>query len=391
MMFDTMTIAKRIKSARIEKNMTQLQLADVMGVSYQAVSNWERGNSMPDISKLGDLCSALGLTVNELLGMEEKTVSAVTKAMEQEELTVEELKEVAPMLPPEQVKEQVESKWNIPMPDLSFLKDLPEKISHMRENAAEIKKAAATIRESFDEETVEKLKAKGIKVTVTTKKEGQTEQKKSEKSKKKVNLSAIAELAPFLDEEYLNSLVENADLSDLDGLDDLAPFLSKETLSNIAERASLDDLETIAEIAPFLNKATVEKLVIRCAEAKEFYILEELAPFVSKEALDRLAENVQPENLWEVASIAPFFSQETLDKLVRRCEDAGDYDALEELAPFLSKDVTDGLIDRYIEKKCDEDLSDIYPFLSREAMRKLAVYLLERGQTDALDDVQDYL
>ena len=58
-MFDTMMIAKRIKQARIDKNLTQLQLADMMEVSYQAVSNWERGNSMPDISKLADLCNAV--------------------------------------------------------------------------------------------------------------------------------------------------------------------------------------------------------------------------------------------------------------------------------------------------------------------------------------------
>ena len=44
-MFDTNKIAKVIKEARIKKNMTQMQLADEMGVSYQAVSNWERGVS----------------------------------------------------------------------------------------------------------------------------------------------------------------------------------------------------------------------------------------------------------------------------------------------------------------------------------------------------------
>ena len=44
-MFDTMKIAAVIKQARIDRNMTQMQLADAMGVSYQAVSNWERGVS----------------------------------------------------------------------------------------------------------------------------------------------------------------------------------------------------------------------------------------------------------------------------------------------------------------------------------------------------------
>ena len=41
-MFDTMKIAKKIREARMAKNMTQMNLADAMGVSYQAVSNWER-------------------------------------------------------------------------------------------------------------------------------------------------------------------------------------------------------------------------------------------------------------------------------------------------------------------------------------------------------------
>ena len=73
-MFDTMMIGKKIKQARIDQNMTQMNLADAMGVSYQAVSNWERGNSMPDISKLADLCAALHISVNELLGIESPTV-----------------------------------------------------------------------------------------------------------------------------------------------------------------------------------------------------------------------------------------------------------------------------------------------------------------------------
>ena len=43
--FDTMKTAKIIRDARIRKNMTQMNLADAMSVSYQAVSNWERGVS----------------------------------------------------------------------------------------------------------------------------------------------------------------------------------------------------------------------------------------------------------------------------------------------------------------------------------------------------------
>ena len=44
-MFDTIMIGKRISEFRKRKNLTQTELADAMGVSFQAVSNWERGVS----------------------------------------------------------------------------------------------------------------------------------------------------------------------------------------------------------------------------------------------------------------------------------------------------------------------------------------------------------
>jgi len=44
-MFDIMKISKKIKEARIARNMTQMNLAEEMDVSFQAVSSWERGVS----------------------------------------------------------------------------------------------------------------------------------------------------------------------------------------------------------------------------------------------------------------------------------------------------------------------------------------------------------
>ena len=93
-MFDTMKVARKIREARNARNMTQMALADEMGVSYQAVSNWERGNSMPDISKLEQLCNVLHITVYELLGTDDAQSRTVSKILEKEELP--ELEEVSP-------------------------------------------------------------------------------------------------------------------------------------------------------------------------------------------------------------------------------------------------------------------------------------------------------
>ena len=315
-MFDTMQIAKRIKAARIDKNMTQLQLADLMGVSYQAVSNWERGNSMPDISKLADLCSALGLTVNELLGMEEKTTAAVTKAMEQEELTVEELQEVAPMMPPQDIMARVEA----------HTRKIQEQAMQFAEDAC---KLASEKMGSISDRI-------GIKV-----KNASAHANERPKQKKKIDLYAIAELGPFLDEEYLNKLVLDADLNDLDGLDELAPFLSKETLFEIVKRVDISEVDELESVASFMDKDTVAALIKRCIAEGEGDMIGEFASFASKETLDEL--------------------------ITALIDQKADFEDL------------------------DWDVTELYPFLSKDSLVKLAKYLLDQRQTESISELEDYL
>lgn len=71
-MFDMQEVGNRIATLRKSKDMTQQGLADKLGISFQAVSNWERGESMPDISKLVELAQILDVSVDELLGSEPK-------------------------------------------------------------------------------------------------------------------------------------------------------------------------------------------------------------------------------------------------------------------------------------------------------------------------------
>ena len=48
-MFQMKNVGRKIAKCRKERGMTQMELANQMGISFQAVSNWERGSSMPDI------------------------------------------------------------------------------------------------------------------------------------------------------------------------------------------------------------------------------------------------------------------------------------------------------------------------------------------------------
>ena len=61
------TLGGRIARLRKEKGMTQLELADRMGVTDKAVSKWERDVSCPDIASMPRLAEVLGTTVDELI------------------------------------------------------------------------------------------------------------------------------------------------------------------------------------------------------------------------------------------------------------------------------------------------------------------------------------
>ena len=63
-------IGNFILELRKEKNMTQQELADQIGVTDKAISKWENGRGMPDLSLMKPLCNALGITINELLSSE---------------------------------------------------------------------------------------------------------------------------------------------------------------------------------------------------------------------------------------------------------------------------------------------------------------------------------
>lgn len=58
--------SRRLRQYRKDRNLTQQELADRLGVSNKSVSRWE-GGSYPDVALLGPLAAALGVTVDDLL------------------------------------------------------------------------------------------------------------------------------------------------------------------------------------------------------------------------------------------------------------------------------------------------------------------------------------
>ena len=74
---------KKISNLRQNANLTQEELALRMGVTPQAISKWERGQSLPDISILSDLCRVLNVSSDLLLGLEYKNFTENNDAQTQ--------------------------------------------------------------------------------------------------------------------------------------------------------------------------------------------------------------------------------------------------------------------------------------------------------------------
>ena len=75
-------IGKFIAQRRKNAGLTQIQLAEKLGITDRAVSKWENGKAMPDSSIMLELCDLLKITVNDLLSGEVVTMENYNKELE---------------------------------------------------------------------------------------------------------------------------------------------------------------------------------------------------------------------------------------------------------------------------------------------------------------------
>ena len=89
----TIYLGENIKRLRRERELTQETLAEFLGVTFQSVSNWERGESYPDITMLPEIAGFFKVSIDELLGINksENEHEIVSKIAEYDNLTDEKL------------------------------------------------------------------------------------------------------------------------------------------------------------------------------------------------------------------------------------------------------------------------------------------------------------
>ena len=332
-MFDTVKVGRIISQKRKEHNMTQMQLADALGISFQAVSNWERGNSMPDISKLPELAELFGCSIEELLGggASAGNVEKLAKGKGQG-LSLGEIAEVAPVLTPEVLDEAVESARRGDTPSVacgdSSLQEGAEGESDDEDFDEDIDEEDEEGEYEEDEEEPRRFHAfwkrtgRGARAHI---RDGKTvyilgAEKSGEKRKDKAKSKRLKELvmlAPFLSSERLRELVEElrGEGYTVSELVPLAPFLSEEELDALIELAEADDGE-LAALAPFLSQEALKKLAERSGVKSEQLIA--LAPFLSEETLEALVMGALERGERIPRGLYPFLSERAIVEILKR-------------------------------------------------------------------------
>ncbi len=346
-MFDTVKVGRIISQKRKEHNMTQMQLADALGVTFQAVSNWERGNSMPDISKLPELAELFGCSIEELLGggAPAGNVEKLAKG-EGQGLSLGEIAEVAPVLTPEVLDEAVESARRGETPsaacgdssllegaevesdDEDFDEDIEEELEDdFDEEIDEEDEEGEDEEDEEDEEEPRRFHAfwkrtgRGARAHI---RDGKTvyilgAEKSGEKRKDKDKCKRLKELvmlAPFLSSARLRELVEElrGEGYTVSELVPLAPFLSEEDLDALAELAEADGGE-LAALAPFLSQETLKKLAERSGVKSGQLIA--LAPFLSEDALEGLVMGALGRGERIPRGLYPFLSERAIVEILK--------------------------------------------------------------------------
>ena len=272
LMFDQQRIGANIMKARKAKGYTQMTLADALGVSFQAVSNWERGQTCPDIANLSELSRVLDLSIDELLG--NRRAAEITREIAEDktpELQPEELQQVAPLL----TGEQADKAAGVSASDFAalaalapFLSEefLGEAVITLYERTGSLD-GAMSLAPFMAEDDIGEL------ASLIVPKEG---------------VAGLTKLAPFMNEDELGDFVlEQFQKGGLKDINSLLPFLNDNVLCELTEQLlKKGDLKAILPLAPFLDEDILDEVARAILKGKDPSMLSGLAAFLTGDSGD---------------------------------------------------------------------------------------------------------
>lgn len=395
-MFSTSDVGKRIAQLRKQANMTQVELADKMNVSYQAASNWERGISMPDISKLPDLAEIFGCSIDDLLNSEAPLISHIISGDAKEYISTGkvssgEVADIAHILKPTQMDEIIE-----------------------------------TITETEHEETMEDIK----KIAPIV--EAEVTEKLVDNVKGRVSLRDIAEVVVHLPEDIIDRLIDRlAPDSDFGELEYSVVHLSSENIMKIIRKVDpktvsvekmshmichLDEdavdmiTDTIVQSGNKIRLDDIECMVVHLSEDSiikmahcidrttvTFEKISHIVVHISEETanilIDAAIENDSTPTLEGLSCMVVHLSEECTDKIIERIDKSDiTFWQIANLAVHISEDSLDILVDAAL-KNCPDlnDADSLYPHLGEHSVRKILDKIMDIGDIEQLKRIAPFI
>ncbi len=413
-MFDTVKVGKNIARLRKARNMTQFELADALGISFQAVSNWERGASMPDISKFPDLADLFGVTIDEILGKKNPVVERLARdeTIDTRTVTPAEIEEAAALAKPRQLEKIVEDNLESLV---SAAASEPEEKADTASGTGDGGEAESKSDTAGGTEDGAEDGDKASTDSDATPDAKSDEASDAEPNQKRYNAYDILNtLLPFLSDEEINRLAREA-ASTGKNMDVFLPFLDEESVNVLAQKAfEKGGARAIEAYLPFMYEKDVNKLAKKAFEESGTESLEAYLPFMSDGAIDDILKAAAQRGD-DIEPLLPFATDGTIDDCVAEYVRAGrsiepllpfmnDFHQLAEVAelyiengrdiepllPFMeSSDLTGLAFDKYLAQ--GRDPSVLLPFLEEPEVARLARLVCKRDGLGALGEYLPFM
>ncbi len=389
-MFNTMEIGKRITEKRKEKNLTQTEIADKLGISTQAVSNWERGNSMPDISKLSEICDIFDMSIDELLGRESTIVKSIAEnkldKYIEKNLSVDDTNEIIKnknsYMDSEYNPNKPENADNIPEVFENMIKDICDAAPIIKPN--DMEKIMTKVGDVCDKYYDDNKEIKNSSVN--------SEEKTGTDLFDFLDLDDLSSIVPFAPKNMLKKLTKKIIFEGDGDLSSIINFVSENDLEEIVAQA-IDkniDLTPFADIIATMAGKNTVKMLFKYFLLTQEDELDDIAPHISSNDMEEIICEVinSGTDLTDIAAdIAPFANQNTLSMLLKQMLDLNS-EYIEDIMPFMDAKESEIHITEAINN--GKDLSniaeDIAPFLNNNTVKLLFKQLLEQGE-----DVSDII
>jgi transcriptional regulator with XRE-family HTH domain len=281
-MFNMISIGRKIAQLRKTKNLTQMEMADMLDISFQAISNWERGQTMPDISKLPEIAEIFGVSIDEILENEKGThiVKVITEGktkeyLKQNQVSFEEFSNVAPLLKTVQSDEVFEN--------------INDKLST---------KDIYSILPYISNEIVDKCAKKAFEI------EG---------------MDSLTSIAPFISSEVIDELAIKAfDLNGLNALVTIAPFISDNIISTCARKSyEATGINSLIAMCPYIDDNVIDELAIKVFELNGINALVPIAPYISDNVITTCArKSYKAAGINSLTAMCPYIDGKVINELV---------------------------------------------------------------------------